>query len=78
MCLRPLLRRRPRAGRGTGPDAVLAPGAEPAAPGEGRMFLLILIWMLIGAALDWRFGSRRSTSRAPAQARQQMRQEIRY
>lgn len=26
------------------------------------MFLLALIWVLIGVALGWRFGSRRSTS----------------
>jgi hypothetical protein len=42
------------------------------------MFLLALIWVLIGVALGWRFGSRRSTSQALTQARQQMGQEIRY
>jgi hypothetical protein len=42
------------------------------------MFLLALIWVLIGVALGWRFGSRRSTSQALTRARQQMRQEIRY
>jgi hypothetical protein len=42
------------------------------------MFLLALIWVLIGVALGWRFGSRRSTSQGLAQARQQMGQEIRY
>lgn len=42
------------------------------------MFLLILIWVLIGAALGWRFGSHCSTSRALTLARQQMGQEIRY
>jgi hypothetical protein len=42
------------------------------------MFLLALIWVFIGVALGWRFGSRRSTSQALTRARQQMRQEIRY
>ena len=30
------------------------------------MFLLALIWVFIGVALGWRFGSRRSTSQARA------------
>jgi hypothetical protein len=42
------------------------------------MFLLALIWVLIGVALGWRLGSHRSTSQALARARQQMGQEIRY
>lgn len=42
------------------------------------MFLLALIWVLIGVAAGWRFGSRHATSQALTRARQQMRQEIRY
>lgn len=42
------------------------------------MFLLALIWVLIGVAVGWRFGSRRATSQVLTRARQQMRQEIRY
>src|SRR6266852_429326 len=42
------------------------------------MFLLTLIWILIGVAVGWRFGSRRSTSQALTKAREQMRQETRY
>ena len=42
------------------------------------MFLLALIWVVIGVALGWRFGSRHSTSQALTRARQQMCQEIRY
>ena len=42
------------------------------------MVFLALIWVFIGAAIGWRFGSRRSASRALAQAQQQMRREIRY
>ncbi len=42
------------------------------------MFLLALIWILLEAAIGWRFGSRRSSSQVLTHARQQMRQEIRY
>ena len=42
------------------------------------MGVLALIWVFIGVATGWRFGSRRSASRALTQAQQQMRQEIRY
>jgi hypothetical protein len=42
------------------------------------MFLLALIWVVIGVAIGWRFGSRHSTSQALTRARQQMRQEIRH
>jgi hypothetical protein len=42
------------------------------------MFLLALIWVLIGVAVGWRFGSRHATSQVLMRARQQMRQEIRY
>jgi hypothetical protein len=42
------------------------------------MFLLALIWVLIGVAVGWRFGSRHATSQVLTRARQQMRQEIRY
>jgi len=34
------------------------------------MVALTLIWMLIGVAIGWRFGTRRSTSRALTQAQQ--------
>ncbi len=45
------------------------------------MILLGLAWILIGVALGWQFGSRRSTaatSRALTAAREQMVREIRY
>jgi hypothetical protein len=42
------------------------------------VFFLALIWVFLGVAIGWRFGSRRSTSHALTQARQQMRQETRY
>jgi hypothetical protein len=42
------------------------------------MFFLALIWILIGVAVGWRLGSRRSNSQALTRAGQQMRQEIRY
>jgi hypothetical protein len=42
------------------------------------LLLALMIWVLVGVALGWRWGSRRTTSQALTQAGQQMSQEVRY